>query len=197
MMKILKADLVGAKELTYQDGKFFFAALREDGLWVAVCLVTRSGSPDQLICGKPYRQILGLIPANDQPLYVAWPNDARDNWPRVVWGESEGKPYEAIDHEHLWWTDGEPLYISMRNGQTFVVRGAREGKPCDKVEGDLSFVAGRPLYRAWRGREMILVWGEFESEPFDHISLPHLDGKEIVAWATKERRIYRLVIKTN
>lgn len=193
-MKIIGNEFVGAKDLVYHDGQYFFAGQRGDGLWVAARLTVRSGMQDELVRGKPYRQILGHTVGGGQALYVAFPDDNQDNWPRVV-GHGEGDHYEVIDHENLLWADGEPHYPAWKAGKVSVVRGKTPGKFYDQLVGRLDFVAGRVLYRARLGKEMFLVWGTDESNPCDDISPPRLEGKEIVAWGTRSLRLYRLVHK--
>jgi hypothetical protein len=185
MMKLLMGDqIVGAREASFIGGKVLCVAKRHDGLFAVVW-------GDWV--GKPSLQILDLALLGDQLAYVAYSDDFRNNLPRVVWNEAEGKPYEAIEQLSLA-EDGRPLYIAAELGRTFVVHGVREGKHYDKV-GFLSFTAGQPLYVAQSGKTSSIVWGSFESDPCDDISRPRLDGKEIEAFATKDRRIYRLTIK--
>jgi hypothetical protein len=195
---IAENEFSEAKDVSCQPGgKFLLAAKRsKDGLWVALQVIPRVGYKDELKRGKPRRQILGLRMAGNQPLYVGWPENPADNRPRVCWGDSEGKPYDAVNSDELQWPDGEPLYLASLAGGEFVVRGTREGKLYSEIIPPLLFVAGRPLYRARFNRKMHLVWGEAESRPCDDISVPTVEGKMIMACAAEGTKIYSLTIKT-
>lgn len=188
-------EFIEAKDVFCSTGgKFLFAAKRKDNLWVVLQITPQSGCKDRMEKSRPRRQILGLRMAGDQPLYIGWSKDPSDNRPRVCWGETEGKPYDAIDHNELQWKDGEPLYTASLASKEFVVQGTREGKPYDEIIPPLLFAAGRPLYRAKLGQKMILVWGEKESRPCDSISVPTTKDKALTALATDGTRIYELTI---
>ncbi|MFA5129041.1 MAG: hypothetical protein WC445_03710 [Patescibacteria group bacterium] len=190
-------EFIGARDVScLPGGRFLFAARRRDNLWVVLRIIPRSGYKDQVEKGAPHRQILGLKMAGDQPFYVGWPGDPADNRPHVCWGETKGKPYDAIDHNRLQWKDGEPLYIASLASKELVVQGTRESKPYDEIIPPLFFAVGRPLYRAKLGQKMVLVWGEKESRPCDDISVPSMEDKKIVAFATDGTRIYELTVKT-
>jgi hypothetical protein len=177
-------QIVSARDASFIGGKALCVARRRDGLFVVVWDDWTS---------KPFLQILDLCLLGDQLAYVAYSDDPKSNLPRVVWNDAEGKPYDTVEGLALA-EDGQPLYIADERGKTFVVHGVREGKTCDRIDF-LSFVAGKPLYVARNGKISTVVWGSFESDPYDDISRPRLVGREIEAFATKERRIYRLAIK--
>lgn len=189
--------IFGAREVSYQKGQLAFSLLRRDGLYVVV-YGDMSDPLERMTRSKPYRQVLGLRLANGRPLYVAWPEDPRDNRPRVVWGTEEECPYEAIDHEKLLvWDNAAPLYPAWKDSKVCVIRGKAEGKPYDEIMGQITVVGTRELYRAKLGKEVFLVWGAHESDAYEDISPPEFDGKEITAWAARSVRFYKLTLKVN
>lgn len=194
--EVTGGSVIGVREASCLNGRLAFTLLRQGGSCVVV-YGDMSDPLERLTKSEPFRQVLGLRLANGRPLYVAWPDDPKDNRPCVFWGKTkEGPPCDAIDHERLSvWDNALPLYPGWRDGKVCIFRGRDYGKPYDDIVGPISIVGNRELYRARLGKEMLLVWSKQESETYEHVSPPEFDGKEVTAWATRSVRFYKLAIK--